>query len=193
MPRDATLAASLFALGLAACAAAPARLGPDADPRAARRLLEEAASAGPVRLEANGPPRVGDGALTVPEIAEQAARGVRGLDVRFAEQAQSTGPARLLLLFDPPPGGLQPRLACGADALPPPVPEGPLQLQAVFCEGGAAVADATATAEGRTRADAERLIWRTAGRLFPDDYAETYGFDLFGRRVGVGAGGTFGQ
>ena len=53
--------------------------------------------------------------------------------------------------------------------------------------------DATAAAEGRTRADAERLVWRTTGGLFPDDYPETYGFDLFGRRVGVGAGGTFGE
>jgi hypothetical protein len=193
MPRNATLAACLFALGLVACTAAPARLGPDADPRAARRLLEEAASAGPVRLEVNRPPSTSDGAVTVPQLAEQAARGVRGLAVRFAEQAQSTGAARLLLLFDPPRGGLQPRLACGADALPQPVAEGPLRLRAVFCEGGAAVADATAAAEGRTRADAERLVWRTTGRLFPDDYPETYGFDLFGRRVGVGAGGTFGE
>ncbi|HEX6012328.1 MAG TPA: hypothetical protein VFY87_11110 [Geminicoccaceae bacterium] len=192
MPRDPALAASLLVLGLVACTAAPARLGPDADPRAARRLLEEAASAGPVRLELNRPPSTSDGAMTVAQVAEQAARGVRGLEARFAEQAESTDLARLLLLFDPPPGGLQPRLACGAEALPPPVPEGPLRLQAVFCDGGAAVADATAVAEGRTRADAERLIWRTTGRLFPDDYPETYGFDLFGRRVGVGVGGTFG-
>jgi hypothetical protein len=194
MPRDATLpAASLLVLAVAACAAPPVRLGPDADPQAARRLLEEAAAAGPVRLEVNRPPRTADGGtLTVPEIAEQAARGLRGLDARFAEPPAAAGPARLLLLFDPPPGGLQPRLACGADALPTPAPVGPLRLQAVFCEGGAAIADATAAAEGRTRADARRLVWRTTGRLFPDDYPETYGFDLFGRRVGVGVGGTFG-
>jgi hypothetical protein len=187
------LAVSLVALGLAACTAPPARLGPEADPRAARQLLEEAAGAGPVRLELNRPPNLSGRAMAVPEIAEQAARGVRGLDVRFAEQAAPADPARLLLLFDPPPGGLQPRQACRADALPPPAPEGRLRLQAVFCEGGAAVADATAAAEGRTRADAERLIWRTTGRLFPDSYPESYGFDLFGRRAGIGAGGTFGR
>ena len=68
MPRDPALAASLLVLGLVACTAAPARLGPDADPRAARRLLEEAASAGPVRLELNRPPSTSDGAMTVSEI-----------------------------------------------------------------------------------------------------------------------------
>jgi hypothetical protein len=172
MPRATTLpAVSLLAvLAVSACAAPTVRLGPDADPRAARRLLEEAAATGPVRLEVNGPPRAADGALTVPEIAEQAARGVRGLAVRFADvPGTAAGSARLLLLFDPPPAA-----------------EGPLRLQAVFCAGGAALADATATTEGRTRADAERLIWRTTGRLFPDDYPDTYGFDLFGRRAGVG-------
>jgi hypothetical protein len=193
MPRAATLpAASLLFLAIVACAAPPVRLGPDADPRAARWLLEEAAAAGPVRLEVNGPPRTMDGTLAVPEIAEQASRGVSGLDLRFAGVPDPAGSARLLLLFDPPPGGLQPRVACAAAALPPPVPEGLLRLQAVFCEGGAAIADATAATEGRTRVDAERLVWRTTGRLFPDDYPETYGFDLFGHRVGIGVAGTFG-
>jgi hypothetical protein len=145
MPRDATLPAAslLLVLAIAACTAPPVRLGPDADPRAARRLLEEVAATGPVRLEVNRPPRTADGTLTVPEIAEQAARGVKGLDARFAEPPDAAGSARLLLLFDPPPGGLQPQAACGADALPPPAQEGPFRLLAVFCEGGAAIADAT--------------------------------------------------
>jgi hypothetical protein len=195
MPRAATSPTFglLVVLAVAACAAPTVRLGSDADPRAARRLLQEAAAKGAVRLEVNGPPRAADGTLNVPEIAEQAARGVQGLAVRFVDVPDAAaGSAWLILVFDPPPGGLRPRLACGADALPPPAPEGPLRLQAVFCESGAAVADATAATDGRTRADAERLIWRTTGRLFPDDYPETYGFDLFGRRAGIGLGGTFG-
>jgi hypothetical protein len=38
--------------------------------------------------------------------------------------------------------------------------------------------------------EAERLVWRATARLFPDDYADSYGFDLFGLRVGLG--GSFG-
>jgi hypothetical protein len=36
----------------------------------------------------------------------------------------------------------------------------------------------------------ERAIWRATTRLFPDDYARSYGWNLFGLRITVG--GSFG-
>ena len=173
--------------GLAGCAGDAVRLGPDSDPRGARTLLKEAAAAGPVRLELNQVPRAGDGTLTAERAAEQAARGIKGLDVRFAPPPAAKGPARLVLLFDPPQG-VRPQRVCNVDALPAAVPgERPRRLQAIFCDGSTFVADATSATEGRTLADLDRLVWRTTGRLFPDDWPETYGFDLFGHRVSLGA------
>jgi hypothetical protein len=187
MARAARLVTVLAGLGLAACAsAAPVRLGRDADPRAARKLLAEAAAAGPVRLELNGLPRTTSGTLAGPDVAAEAARGIKGLTVRFAEPPEAAGPARLLLLFDPP-AEAGPDTACNADTLPEPAPEpDATRLHALFCNGGALVADAAAVTPGRTPAAVERLIWRTTARLFPDDYQDTYGFDLFGNRVGLG-------
>lgn len=177
------------ALLLAACAATPPiQLGPEADPRAARRLLAEAAAAGPVRLVDNLPP--GAGVLPRPTIEAEAARGVPNLAVRFAAPPTARGAARLLLLFDPPPD-LPPIRACNAAALPAPAPDGArTRLQAVFCDGGTYLADASGTATGRDPDAMRRLVWRTTARLFPDDYPDTYGFDLFGNRVGIG--GSFG-
>jgi hypothetical protein len=172
--------------GLAGCAGDPVRLGPDSDPRAARTLLKEVAAAGPVRLELNQAPRAADGTLTAERAAEQAARGIKGLDARFAQPPAAKGPARLVLLFDPPQD-VRPQRVCGADLLPSAVPGAwPHRLQAVFCDGGAFVADATSATEGRALADLDRLVWRTTGRLFPDDYPDTYGFNLFGHRVTLG-------
>jgi hypothetical protein len=187
MTSDMRMAAALLVALLAGCAASPpVQVGADSDTRAARAQLREAAAAGPVRLELNALPRGSDGTLTEARAAEQAARGIKGLDVRFAGKPEATGPARLLLLFDPP-AGTRPTVACNAGALPEPLADaGPTRLRAVFCNGGAFVADASATTEGRSLADLDRLIWRTTGRLFPDDYPETYGFDLFGRRVSLG-------
>lgn len=188
------LAAAALALtaGLVGCASPdPARLGPGSDARGARRTLAAAAASGPVRLEVNGLPA--PGGLARPALEAEAARGVRGLDVRFGQPPEAAGAARLLLLFDPPPGASS-AVACNAagGALPAPRPEaGGTRLQAVFCDGGALVADATAATPGRDAAAVARLIWRATGRLFPDDYPDTYGFGLLGNRVGVGGAGGY--
>lgn len=176
----------MASFGLVGCAVpAPARPGPDADTGAARALLVEAADAGPVRLEVNALPATGGGAPARQDVEAAAARGIKGLGVRFAQPPEASGSARLLLLFDPPPG-TRPTQACNAAELPAPAPTGvPVRLHAVFCDGGGYVADAEATTSGRTRAEVERLIWRTTRALFPDDYEDSYGFDLFGNRVGL--------
>lgn len=178
MSNKATIRAALLLTTLAGCANAPVTLGPDSDPRVARELLASAARSGPIRLDVNGLPRAADGALTLPEVAAEAARGIQGMNVRFEPPAAaSPGPgsgARLLLLFDPP-ADVAPRVACIADTVPVPVPQSPARLQALFCDGGTFIADATSTAEGDRLALTRRMIWRTTARLFPDDYASTYG------------------
>jgi hypothetical protein len=172
--------AVLLSIGLAACSTSPVRLGPDSDPRVARQLLANAAATGPVPLAVNELPVAGGTALTMPQVARQAARGVTGMTVSFDGRPEAAGSARLLLLFDPLPG-MAARQVCTAARLPAPAHNGPpLRLQAVFCDAGAFIADASAAAEAASVADVERLIWRTTGRLFPDDWQDTYGLRQLG-------------
>ena len=89
------------------------------------------------------------------------------------------GSAMLLLLFDPP-AGLDLQRVCASSPLPAAVPSPePLRLVAVFCDGRTFIADATGSTSGMTAADVDRLVWRTVGALFPDDYPETYGIRNF--------------
>ncbi|MDX6750348.1 hypothetical protein SH611_11070 [Geminicoccaceae bacterium 1502E] len=169
-----TLAAGLL---LAACAGrAAGELQVLGDPGGARRLLAEAAERGPVPLQVEDRP-----AWLGPErIAALAAEGVRGLAPRFAPQAPSGEGLRLVIAFSA--AGPADRL-CDAPPTPAAARE---ELQAAFCEGRHAVAAAAVDAAGLAPAATERLVWRLTARLFPDDYAETYGFDLFGWRVRLG-------
>ena len=164
---------------LSGCAAQPVRLGPDSDPKVARELLADAARAGPVRLEVNGLPSTADAPTTAAHLGEQAARGIRGLNVHFDPTAAATGSARLVLVFDPPTN-LRPRAVCAASApLLPQESSPPARVQAIFCDGGTFIADSTTTAAGATLADIDRIVWRVAGTLFPDDYPQSYGIRSF--------------
>ena len=107
-------------VALTGCAAQPVKLGPDSDPKVARELLADAARAGPVRLEVNGLPSTADTPTTAAHLGEQAARGIRGLNVHFDPTPAATGSARLVLVFDPP-ANLRPRAVCAASA--PPLPQ----------------------------------------------------------------------
>lgn len=129
---------------------------------------------------------VGDPApLDAGELPALAARGVTGLDPDFsATAAGAVAQPRLVVWFGPPEaaGGAE---TCGAS----PVAAGMApsrQLLAAWCDGPEPVAFVTGEAADAGRPAAERAVWRATARLFPDDYAETYGFDLFGWRVGLG-------
>ena len=175
----ANIGAVLLLAALAGCSTASVTLGPDSDPRVARELLTTAARNGPVRLEVNALPRAADGGLTLAEVANQAARGIQGANVSFDPSPAASGSARLVLLFDPP-ADIAVRHTCVAASLPAPVASGPTRLQALFCDGTTFIADVTATTTDDTVAQLRRLVWRTTGRLFPDDYEHTFGLRQLG-------------
>lgn len=169
---------------LAGCAAVePAIVGPfPGDAAAARARLVEARQAGEIRLEVRGAPA----GLPPSRVAALAATGISGLDVRFAPDAGPAEP-RLVLQF----GAGDPDQLCASPPAPGPT-RLPLRLAAAFCDGGQALAALAATAASAEPAAAERLVWRTTDRLFPDDYEERYGLRLFGDRIRLGLGGSFG-
>lgn len=178
-------AAMLVALALASCAAEPevrALGGPSHG--SARKLLAEATKAGPVPAVILGAPAT----LPPARAAQLAAQGISGLDVRFAPvAAQPPGP-HLVLMFDASPA-LTGEAACTAAQSDGAISERP-RLAAVFCQGTEPVAEVQGTAAGTDTRAIERLIWQSTGQLFPDDYADTYGLNLFGWRVTFG--GSFG-
>ncbi|HET6469371.1 MAG TPA: hypothetical protein VFG43_13440 [Geminicoccaceae bacterium] len=177
--------------GLVACAAEPAlRTTPESSYAAARRLLVERAAAGPVQVEIERPPAaLGAAGPARQEIARLAAEGVRGLRPTLTPEPVP-GPT-LVLAFDTSP--VVSGTAVCAGERPPlvPAPPGEVRLRAVFCDGGLPVAETLGVAEASPAA-VERLIWRSTALLFPDDYPERYGFNLFGDRLRFGLGGSFG-
>jgi hypothetical protein len=185
LPVSAGLAALGVGLGLAACAGEPELRAPDwPTSLAARQALVAATERGPVPLEILGAPAT----LTPERIAALAAEGVPALTVHFSLAEAEPG-TRLRLVFGD--SGPAPEEACGE--LPKLAPASPpVALTAALCDGDAAVAGIRGRAAGPTVADTERLIWRSTARLFPDDYPETYGFNLFGSRIRLGLFGSFG-
>lgn len=178
------LVPGLAALLLSACARDPVISRPlPMEAAEARRLLVEAAAHGPVRLDVLGLPAV----LTPTETARLAGDGIPAARVAFAADAPNPSP-RLLLAFDTV--AADPAALCAGRGRT--LPGLPHRLAALLCDGDRPVASVTGTAAGPDAADTGRLVWRTTGQLFPDDYADTYGLDLFGSRLRVGVGGSFG-
>lgn len=174
--------AGLLLLLAAACAREPpATVEPGSDPAEARRQLAAAASAGPVPLVVLRLEDRPSGA----EAAALAARGVHGLSVRFVPTPPGSVGRRLVLALD----GLEdPARICAGAVRPEPAAAG-RALLAAWCDGDRPIA--RVRLEGAVdRVERERAIWRVVDRLFPDDYADTYGWNLFGLRVTVG--GSFG-
>jgi hypothetical protein len=166
------LVASLL---LGACATgSEVEVDPLSDPREARQLLAATAASGPVPVRWRGQPP-----LVETEFLAAVERGVRGLSITtIADAAGERG-----FVFDFA-GGREP--LCG-DPAERSASVSAYLVRAAFCDGARAVAIAGADPAGEPR----RLIWRLVGRLVPDDYPDTYGFDLFGNRVTFGFGAGF--
>ena len=177
MPLSRPLLAPLaLAVLLVACATGPeVRVEPGSNVQEARRLLASTAATGPVLVSWRGEPP-----LSEPALLAAVERGVRGIDL--ATTAMGAAERRFVFDFT---GGNEPLCGEPREAR---TAIRTLFVKAAFCDGERAVALAGAEPGG----EPERLIWRLVGRLVPDDWPDTYGFNLFGSRFGIGAGGSFG-
>jgi hypothetical protein len=168
--------------------------GPDATNDARRAL---AAAPEPVRMVLVGNPFGMDQARLNALISNELARGVTGMSTAFttsAERAAAPEPHVVVVLnplTEPTPTAL-----CSAPDTAPTAPaDEQIQILAAFCRGDQVLhaARTEATVRGPTDQSFRRLLWRTSSALFPDDYAETYGFGILPRWLDFGLGGSFGM
>ena len=166
------------------------------DPRLeARRALEQQAEAGPVLAVTEGNP------FSIPDsqlaglVNQNMAAGVRGIGVRFtSDRDRAAAPDPRLVVLLNLLGEPDPSAICAAPAQ---IPTGPTEREvtvtAAFCRGAeplGVVRESGVVASANDRSF-QRLLWRTAARLFPDDYEDRFGLDLI-PGVDVGVGGSFG-
>lgn len=185
--------AVLASLVLAACAAQPdVETSALTDGVAARRQLEEQVERGPVPIVILGDLPGAAPAARDRLVAEAMARGVRGIDVTFAPGAAAPALAPRLVVVLEPGRGPPETLCRDPEARAAGPGDRTLTVAAAYCRGEAALNTVQVTAEATSPSAVERLLWRSANALFPDDYAETYGFDILPDWLDLGIGGSFG-
>ena len=180
------------ALLLAGCGSVPT-VTADSGVSNTRQVLAERAEQGPVLAVVIGNPYAMDEARLDSMVTDAMAAGISGLGVDF-----TTGPSlaaaaepRLVVALNPagdPAGSAACRKPTSVRTLPA---AEELRVLAAFCDGGTALGSVEAqdTVSGPTDRRFQRLLWRTASALFPDDYAETYGFGLLPNSFDFGFGG----
>lgn len=192
-PRHLT-AAALF-LALAGCqGAAPEVTGPvDGDPAAARTLLVAQVAQGPVPTTIVGDMPGMQTAQRDRLVEDALAGGVRGLDAEFEVDAGAGSDEPRLVMVLNPARAYAPETVCRNPAALATTPgAGPLAVVAVYCRGEEPLNAVEATAGAADERASRRLLWRTAAELFPDDYAEAYGWDILPGWLNLGVGGSFG-
>jgi len=184
--------AALVGALLAGCGSVPT-VTTDSGVSNTRQALAERAEQGPVLAVVIGNPYAMDEARLDSMVTDAMAAGISGLGVDFATEPSRAAAAepRLVVVLNPagdPPGSA----ACRSPTPLRTVPAGDeLRVLAAFCDGANAIGSVEAqdTVSGPTDRRFERLLWRTASGLFPDDYAETYGFGLLPNSFDFGFGG----
>jgi hypothetical protein len=177
---------------LLGCAREPA----ETDASDARRGLAEAREIGAIRTVVVGNPFGMDPARRDALVSEAIAEGVPGVEVDFTTYPDQAGaPEPHLVVVLNPAGDLPPPAACRAPETIRTAPASEtLSVLAVFCEGDQVI-DAVreqGRVAGPTDRNFQRLLWRTARALFPDDYWDNYGFGILPRGIDLGIGGSFG-
>jgi hypothetical protein len=181
-------------LVLLGCAQEPSAPTPGQE---ARRTLTAAREQGAIRTVVVGNPFGMDPARRDALVSQAMAEGVSGLEVRFTTYAdQAAAPEPHLVVALNPAGDLPPTAACRAPETVRTAPASEtLSVLAVFCQGDQVI-DAVRE-EGRvagpTDRNFQRLLWRTAGAVFPDDYWDNYGLGILPRGIDLGIGGSFGK
>jgi hypothetical protein len=166
--------------------------GPDAQNDARRAL---AATEEPVLMALVGNPFEMDQARLSALVSSELARGVTGMRTAFTSSAErAAAPEPHLVVVLNPVNEPLPAALCRTSET---VRTGPaaeqVHILAAFCRGDQVlnVAREEAVVGGPTDQSFRRLVWRTASTLFPDDYAETYGFGFLPRWLDFGVGGSF--
>jgi hypothetical protein len=162
----------------------------------ARRVLAEAREIGAMRTVVVGNPFGMDPARRDALVTEAMAEGVPGLEVRFTTYPDQAGaPEPHLVVVLNPAGDLPPPATCRAPETVGTAPANEtLSVLATFCQGDQVI-DSVREEErvtGPTDHNFQRLLWRTAAALFPDDYWDNYGFGILPRGIDLGIGGSFG-
>jgi hypothetical protein len=194
MPRMSRAPASLVGAALlAGCGSIPT-VTSDSGLSNTRQTLADRAAQGPVLAVVVGNPYAMDETRLDSRVTRAMAAGVTGLSVDFTtspSQAAAAEP-RLVVLLNPA-GDPTGSAACRSPTLVRTLPGGDdLRVLAAFCEGADPIGSAEAhdTVSGPTDRRFERLLWRTAAALFPDDYEQTYGFGILPNTFNFGFGGT---
>jgi hypothetical protein len=184
--------AALVGVLLAGCGSVPT-VTTDSGVSNTRRVLTERAEQGPVLAVVIGNPFGMDEARLDSMVTDAMAAGISGLSVDFTtdpSQAAAAEP-RVVVVLNPagdPPGSAICRTPSPVQTLPA---GDELRVLAAFCDGANPIGSVEAqdTVSGPTDRRFQRLLWRTASALFPDDYAETYGFGLLPNSFDFGFGG----
>jgi hypothetical protein len=185
-------AAVVGALLMAGCGSVPS-VTSDTGVGNTRQTLAERTEQGPVLAVVIGNPFAMDETRLDSMVTDAMAAGVSGMSVDFTTDSVQAAAAepRLVVLLNPaadPTGSA----ACRNPTLVRTLPGGDdLRVLAAFCNGADSLGSVEAqdTVSGPTDRRFQRLLWRTSAALFPDDYAQTYGFGLLPDSFDFGFGG----
>ena len=170
-------------------------VGPIGDSAAARKSLEAVLANGPARAQIFGDPYGLDPARQERLVTSAFGEGVQGVKARFTADPGlfAAEEPRLVVILNPksnPPSSA----ACQAPERIRTAPASDkLVLLAAFCDRDQLINGARAEADvaGPTDQQLKRMLWQTAGVLFPDNYRNEYGINLI-PGLNVGIGGSFG-
>jgi hypothetical protein len=185
-------AALVGALLIAGCGSVPS-VTSDTGVGNTRQTLAERTEQGPVLAVVVGNPFAMDETRLDSVVTDAMAAGVTGMSVDFTTNPSLAAAAepRLVVLLNPAadPSG---SAACRNPTLARTLPAGDdLRVLAAFCNGADSLGSVEAqdNVSGPTDRRFQRLLWRTSAALFPDDYAQTYGFGLLPDSFDFGFGG----
>jgi hypothetical protein len=185
-------AALVGALLMAGCGSVPS-VTSDTGIGNTRQTLADRTEQGPVLAVVVGNPFAMDEARLDSMVTDAMAAGITGMSADFTTNPSlaAAPEPRLVVLLNPAadPSGTA---ACRNPTLVQTLPAGDdLRVLAAFCDGAEPLGsvDAQDTVAGPTDRRFQRLLWRTSAALFPDDYAQTYGFGLLPNSFDFGFGG----
>lgn len=180
------------ALLLSGCGSIPTVTGDGGS--GTRQLLLERSELGPVAAVVIGNPFGMDETRLDGMVTQAMGDGVTGVSADFTTNtSRAVAPEPRLVVLLNPAGDPSGSAACRSPSLVRTLPGGEdLRVVAAFCEGADPLGSVEAqdTVSGPTDRRFERLLWRTASALFPDDYEETYGFGLLPNTFDFPFGGS---